>query len=332
MTTGASINLADCNSISARLKGKGIKLRRYIVQCCIHVVLFVWFIFGVCTGFLTFHFLVYINERNKNDPLSGTSKWEVYSNMLKNNRNPHSHFAESVFIPKDSSISSKINVVETWMSQVDESYPIILKPDKGVRSIGAFRIRDKVGLSKVLSVIKNDYLAQAYDKNLKEEVSLFFMRETDGFSTYFGLAAKLRICRTMEESVTPLKYMFSIKDYSHKLSPELLSIFQNISDDLYDFNVGRYDIVVDNVESFCKGNGHFKIIEVNMGPDTTMLHAYDPDHTLSKTWSLIFRKWTQIYKIGIANMDQINHKISLLGVIKRYYAYGKELSHMDTQV
>jgi hypothetical protein len=90
--------------------------------------------------------------------------------------------------------------------------------------------------------------------------------------------------------------------------------------------------VTESAEKFCKGEARFAIVEVNMGPDTTMLHADDAKHSFFSTWKLLFRKWSQMHQLGMDIMRLEKVSISFLDMLKIYFQYFKELSKMKKHV
>lgn len=66
-------------------------------------------------------------------------------------------------------------IVTNWLKKENLSYPILLKPNHGLRGLGLSIIRDEEKLIKFLSEIRAEYLVQEFVKG-KEEMGVFFVR------------------------------------------------------------------------------------------------------------------------------------------------------------
>lgn len=90
-------------------------------------------------------------------------------------------------------------------------------------------------------------------------------------------------------------------DAGEQWSEEMERAIDEMSRSYAGFFLGRYDIRVENVNTFKKGEG-FKVLELN-GVLSEPTHMYDPKHSLLYAWRTMFRLWSEIFKIGAENRD-----------------------------
>ena len=90
-------------------------------------------------------------------------------------------------------------------------------------------------------------------------------------------------------------------DWSHRITPQLENIINEVCTQINGFYYGRLDILYNTFEALEKGKD-FRVIEVN-GAGSEATHIYDPKHSLLFAWREITRHWRHLNKINI-----INHK------------------------
>lgn len=85
------------------------------------------------------------------------------------------------------------------------------------------------------------------------------------------------------------------------ISPELLPVFDEITDNFEGFYIGRFDLKADSIEEVAKGN--FKIMELN-GVGAEPGHIYAPDNPLFDSYSSLIKHWNRIFKIAKMNFEK----------------------------
>ncbi len=87
-------------------------------------------------------------------------------------------------------------------------------------------------------------------------------------------------------------------DSSHKITPELTTIFDKLSHHIDGFYYGRYDVRIKSIEWLL--SWEFKIIEINptYGEPTRM---YDPSYNFLQQQKILLSHRSQMYKVAIQN-------------------------------
>ncbi len=89
-----------------------------------------------------------------------------------------------------------------------------------------------------------------------------------------------------------------IHDKSSFINNELISVFNEISDNIDGFYFGRYDVKADTIQDIFSGN--FKILEVN-GANAEPLHMYDSKVKPIEGWSIVIKSWIKAFNIAMKN-------------------------------
>lgn len=98
-------------------------------------------------------------------------------------------------------------------------------------------------------------------------------------------------------------------DISHRCTPELTRLIDDICVRTPGFYFGRLDIRYQSWEELCAGNS-FKIIEIN-GAGSEPTHMYDPRHSLWFAWREITRHWHWLYRISRYNLARGERPMTL---------------------
>ena len=94
-------------------------------------------------------------------------------------------------------------------------------------------------------------------------------------------------------------------DATEWVTDELRSAIDAIACDMTEFHAGRFDVKFDDWEELRHGRG-FKIIEVN-GAGSEAVHAWDPSHSLSQAYRIIFAKQRRLFALSAA-MRRCGHR------------------------
>ncbi|NJL15154.1 MAG: D-alanine--D-alanine ligase [Microscillaceae bacterium] len=89
------------------------------------------------------------------------------------------------------------------------------------------------------------------------------------------------------------------RDARHRITPELIQVFDRISQQIDGFFFGRYDLRAESWENLYAGK-NFKIMELN-GANSEPAHIYDPDMPIWKAYRDLFAHWRVLYKISVQN-------------------------------
>jgi hypothetical protein len=99
-------------------------------------------------------------------------------------------------------------------------------------------------------------------------------------------------------------------DHSHKISPQLTEVINEMCLQIPGFYFGRLDIMYNTFEELEAGK-NFAVVELN-GAASEPTHIYDPKHSIFFAWKELMRHITFMYEISVANhkngVPYLSHK------------------------
>jgi hypothetical protein len=280
----------------------------------------------------SFFFFNTANPTIKNGGYLMESKFDIYQLI------PNEYYPKTIFFPA----ASSTEMVYEMMKKKNLLFPVIAKPDIGMKGKGVKKIYDEKQLSHYIQGNNVNFLIQEFIP-YENEAGIFYCRfpnqdkgfisgivlkdflsvTGDGFSTIKELIIE------NERSLLQLKPL--LKEYNNKLDvilPEgekmLLVPYGNhargakFTDGSHltdkELTNAIHD-VCSKIKGFYFGrldirysswdelkNGNFSIIELN-GAGSEPTHIYDPKHSIFFAWKEILRHLNILYKIS-----QINHQ------------------------
>lgn len=290
---------------------------------------FLWL--GFMIRFRSFRFYSKSNPAFKNGGLIDDGKKSIYDLL------PVDLYPKTVLISTDKDYD--FNEI---ISNYQFSFPLIVKPDVGLRGIGVQKVNSIESLIAYRDFIKKDFLIQE-QCNYPNEIGLFYCRfpsqkngtitgitikkfltvTGDGIHTIGDLLLlnpryemqipKLRTQMNLDE-VLPLGVERCLVpfgnhnrgteflDGQHLITPELIKTFDAILNKITGFYYGRLDIRYDNFKDIEAGR-NFKIIEIN-GAKSEPTHIYDPKHSLWYAQKEIFRHQKLFYWVVCKSYKQ----------------------------
>lgn len=220
------------------------------------------------------------------------------------------------------------------------SFPVILKPDEGERGWKVEKIANKEEAIRYLLDAPQEMLLQEYI-DLAEEYGIMYYRYPnekkgnissvmsrqfltvtgDGNSTLLALFHQSDRCmyhlgRMMVKFKNELNHVLpagkvkvleeignhnrgtTFLDAHELINEKLVQVFDDAGSTMNEFYFGRYDVRTPSYEELLKGN--FKVIEVN-GANSEPTHIYDPDMSLLKAYSDLFKHWNILFRISMQN-------------------------------
>lgn len=232
-----------------------------------------------------------------------------------------------------------LNVIER-LNDNGLTFPIIFKPDLGERGWMVRKIENESDVEKYLSEIKIDFLAQEL-VDMPLEFGVFYVRypseptgrvnsivgkemlyvtgdgrkileqlilEKDRARLQWG---KLKtVYQDQLSEIIPLgekKELVSIGNHclgtkflnnNALITDKLSASFDAISKQIDGFYFGRFDLRTASVEDL--ENGNVKILELN-GCGAEPAHIYDPDFSFIKAVGVLWRHWSDVYRISKEN-------------------------------
>lgn len=304
-------------------------------------------------GFLT---PAYANPGIFAGGLIGESKAMIY-NLLDSKKS----FVLKYMLLNPENSHKEVDVQE-FMKRHALSFPVIVKPDSGLRGSGVQLVRDKKALQKALhrpyAQIVQEYCA--YD----HEVGIFYARHPkDQQGKILSLTVKKFpfICgdgvSTIGELIAsdPRASLIAdiyLKRYEHRLEDVLPkgetlrlvhsgnhaqgTIFEDGKDLISKNLVQTVDTLAKSIPGFYVGRfdirfksfadlekgKNFKIIEIN-GAGAEATHIYDKHMTLWGAYQSLFNQWSVMFKIGSYNRSRVTSPLSLRVFLQTWRTHRK---------
>jgi hypothetical protein len=213
----------------------------------------------------------------------------TYKYFTKDNPIAKKYFVKCLSIPGSKSWKQARDILKELGNK-----RIVLKPDKGIRSIGIMITSSDYERKQLLeSRGKIDYVAQEHIPH-KHELGVFYYKyPTWNKGKIMGIAE-----RAFEGIADPhIKEQY--KNRADLITPKVREIFNKI---VWDTEVCfcRFDVRAENLEDFKNGEG-FKILEANAGPDAVALHALDKNYPWKKQLKLYSEEYVHAFKIAKLN-------------------------------
>jgi len=112
------------------------------------------------------------------------------------------------------------------------------------------------------------------------------------------------------------------KDGANLYSENLRAAFDEISQKLPGFYIGRYDIRYSSDDELRAGKG-FQIIELN-GAASEATNIYDEGNSLWSAYATLYQQWKLVYRIGAANRDRGHRPASALTVLRDWMEFSRQ--------
>ena len=105
-------------------------------------------------------------------------------------------------------------------------------------------------------------------------------------------------------------------------SEELRDAFDEISQRLPGFYIGRYDIRYSSDDELRAGNG-FQIIELN-GAASEATNIYDEGNSLWSAYKTLYRQWKLVFQIGTVNRSRGHRPASPIAVFRDWIEFSRQ--------
>jgi membrane protein DedA with SNARE-associated domain len=105
-------------------------------------------------------------------------------------------------------------------------------------------------------------------------------------------------------------------------SEELRNAFDQISQKLPGFYIGRYDVRYRSDDELRAGK-EFQIIELN-GAASEATNIYDEGNSLWSAYNTLYRQWKLVFQIGAANRSRGHRPVSPLAVIRDWMEFSRQ--------
>ena len=112
------------------------------------------------------------------------------------------------------------------------------------------------------------------------------------------------------------------KDGGDLYSEELRTTFDEISQKLPGFYIGRYDIRYSSDDELRAGKG-FQIIELN-GAASEATNIYDEGNSLWSAYKTLYQQWKLVFQIGAANRSRGHRPASPIAVFRDWIEFSRQ--------
>lgn len=292
-------------------------------------IAFQWLYYSLRSGSL--FFFNASNPSFKNGGFYMESKKEIY-NLI-----PQKHYPKTILIKENTGI----NTIQEEIKENQLHYPIIAKPDIGLRGNAVKKIHNNEELEKYIQKSNFDYLLQEFIP-LKNEIGVFYVRfpnEENGKITGIVKKEFLTITGDGNSSIIKLlnqnpRYRLQIKALTAELGDKLHNIpkkgeilnlvpYGNHARgakfiDASSLKTEKLEVVINNI---CKeiSGFHFgridlmfnTIEELEEGKNYSIVevngaaseptHIYDPKHSIFFAWKEIARHIHYMHRISLQN-------------------------------
>lgn len=242
------------------------------------------------------------------------------------------------FLPPTFTVNHLEDVVQL-LKDKKLSFPLVLKPDVGLKGIEVQKCNDQNDLEYYFkNTIKSDFIAQEYiDLPAEYSVLYYHYGTTRGISSFVekrypsvqgdGVLSMHQLidlhphpyldkkaCKELWSDFIPAKgevfKLHEIGNYArgatfhsllHEINDELLAGVRKCMDQVKDVNFCRLDIKAKDIPSIC--NGSFKIIEVN-GGKSEPIHIYDTRVSFWQALKDIHRHWVIYTRVVNDNLQK----------------------------
>lgn len=279
----------------------------------------------------SFFFFNAANPSIKNGGMAMESKKEIYDLI------PSEYIPKTILIKQNTHINE---ILETMLRE-NISFPLIVKPDIGMKAFGVEKIRETNGLRSYLQRNSNDFLVQEFI-GYPNEVGIFYVRypnEQRGRIT--GIVSKefLSVTGNGKDSILQLikqnprshlqlsalrkvyglhlhkillaNEKFILVPYgSHTRGAKFIDASEKINENL----LKVIDSICTQIPGFYYGRLdilHTSLDELSKGQNFSIIeingagseptHIYDPKHSLFFAWHEIIRHWKMLYEISKIN-------------------------------
>ena len=281
--------------------------------------------------FRSISFYKYSNPGIKNGGVYGDSKMKIYKLF------PKKLYPKTILIEKCKDYNFEKIILEH-----EFNFPLILKPDIGLRGIDVRKVNSVIEIEHYFQKINNNFLIQEFVQ-LPNEIGLFYCRipeENTGKITGITLKKFIILQGNGIESIKQLlkkEYRYSMQivklkdkinlnevlsknekrclvpfgnhnrgtkflDGNAFISHKLEKTFNNLLKSIPGFYYGRLDIRYNTFEELEQGE-NFSIIELN-GAKSEPSHIYDPKHSFWFGQKEIFRHQKLMQRIIKANLEK----------------------------
>ncbi|WP_243401303.1 DedA family protein [Leptospira harrisiae] len=324
------------------------------------------YLFYLAIRYKGIRYITIVNPGILASGIAGESKSEILDLI------PSETVASSLLVSKID--TNPLDKIQNWMNSEKLQFPIIAKPDKGERGFLIQKVYSIESCRDLIQTYPIDWLFQEYQEGPfevgvfyyrfpnQEEGRIFSITDKifpkitgDGISDLETLIKNHQRFRFQSKAhfehnkhrlneVLPLGETTSIgsignhiqgcmfQDGDHWRTKEMEKKIISIGDSIPGFYFGRFDIRFSDPNQFRTGRG-FKIIELN-GATSESTNLYDPNFSISQSYSLLFGQWKILFQIGYENDKRgvpLFPYLDLFKLVKNHRNYRKLYSTPESK-
>jgi hypothetical protein len=290
----------------------------------------------LCIKARSFFFFNTSNPSIKNGGFLMESKWDIH-NIL-----PKEHRPETLFFQAGSEPEKVIGII----GEINLSYPLIGKPDIGLKGMGVKKLDSEAALIEYIENARFNFLIQEF-VSFRNEVGIFYYRYPNEIKGHIsGIVSKEFIAVTGDGTSTIKELLMKNKRFILQV-PVLrqtygdgLNRILNKTEELILVPYGNHvrgakftdvshlidDKLIDSVDRVCsRVNGFYygrmdirynsweelregkKFSIIELnGAGSEPTHIYDPRHSIFFAWKEIIRHWNILFRIS--RLSHVKHK------------------------
>jgi membrane protein DedA with SNARE-associated domain len=270
----------------------------------------------------------------------GESKHEIYR-LISHSPAAGPHLLKHRSMPADLEARQKLTTVESFLTENDLSFPLVVKPDQGERGRGVVVARDLDDLGAALDT-GVDLLVQEYCPGVEASV-FYYRRPSEPGGRIFSITEK-RFPTVTGDGVSDLQTLIQNDPRAKLIADRYIDHNREKIDDIpapgervelidigshsrgcifLDGEWLRTKALDDEIDKVCRGipgfyfgrfdlratsfdalrRGEFKIVELN-GVTSESTNIYDPRYNLVAAYRTLFRQWRLAFEIGAENVDR----------------------------
>ncbi len=302
------------------------------MQAIYYPIFPIWAYFAIKAK--SFFFFNAANPSIKNGGMAMESKKEIYDII------PEQYIPKTVFVKKNSTLLELLAHIDVGGLQ----FPLIVKPDVGMKAFGVQKVQDVAALSAYAEKCPQNFLIQELITYPKE-IGLFYVRYPNSeIGAITGIVAKefLTITGNGKETVAQLiahdprsalqrkslkklygalwddipsmgKSMELVPFGSHTRGAKFLDISHEINDEMSK----TINDICTQIHGFYFGRLDIRYASLQdlaegknfsiieiNGAGSEPTHIYDPKHSLLFAWKEIYRHWKMLYIISKYNKQK----------------------------
>ena len=299
-------------------------MRRICTTAIVHILLLPWVVFYLLRHRVSPVIFAGINPHTPNAHDPAESKYQIFERLAASSLNAAS-ILKTILVTPRQTVPERIAAVEYFLASQHIAYPLVAKPDKGTRSVGAFRIENENGLRWLLSTMKTEYIVQEYVQKPIEAGLYFAHSPRPDMPNLYGIAVKHHVygeTAAPHPKLTSLHTRFLCADLTPQLTPALRAYIEHIAD-VVPFNMGRIDTLAESVDELLHQPERLVILEINTGgPDVVDLHITDLHHSFATQFALSKQNLRYALALGEKHYHDTRTRITSTQFAARYVRYG----------